>query len=422
MNLPPQIAIRPLSHPLATVVRPPGSKSFTNRALVTAALATGVSRLNDPLVADDTNAMLMGLRGFGVSIDDNDDPWLVLGSGRDLATPAAPVDAGMSGTTARFLIAVATLVKGGPVTITGRGRMLIRPQDELVAALVAAGINVESKDGHLPITVSGDGNFRGGSIPVDPSRSSQFVTALLLVAPLADQRVELVLTRPAVSRPYLTSTLEVMWAFGAEVEDLGDRFLVEPTGYRAAHYYIEADASAAAYPLVAAAITAGSIGVEGIPAASTQPDLALVKVLEQMGSTVRRMTHRLDLTGPPTLQPVDVDMNEAPDAVLALAAACVFAEGKSRIRNIGNLRLKESDRLSGLQTEIRRLGGFAQIEGDDLVVGPGELRGAVVQTYGDHRMAMAMALIGLRVPGVVIEEPGVVTKTWPGYFTMLARL
>ncbi len=198
--------------------------------------------------------------------------------------------------------------------------------------------------------------------------------------------------------------------------------LVEPTGYRAAHYYIEADASAAAYPLVAAAITAGSIGVEGIPAASTQPDLALVKVLESMGCTVRRMTHRLDLVGPPTLRPVDVDMNEAPDAVLALAVACVFAEGKSRIRNVGNLRLKESDRLAGLQTEIRRLGGFAEIEGDDLVVGPGELRGAVVQTYDDHRMAMSLALVGLRVPGVVIEEPGVVTKTWPGYFKMLARL
>ena len=174
--------------------------------------------------------------------------------------------------------------------------------------------------------------------------------------------------------------------------------------------------------MVAAAITAGSIGVEGIPATSTQPDLALVKVLESMGCTVRRMTHRLDLMGPPSLQPVDVDMNEAPDAVLALAVACLFAEGKSRIRNVGNLRLKESDRLAALKMEIRRLGGFAEVEGDDLLVGPGELRGAVVQTYDDHRMAMSMALIGLRVPGVVIEQPDVVAKTWPGYFDMLARL
>ncbi|HKY49294.1 MAG TPA: 3-phosphoshikimate 1-carboxyvinyltransferase, partial [Acidimicrobiia bacterium] len=420
--VPPQIPIRPLLRPVSGVVRPPGSKSLTNRALVTAALAKGVSRLHDPLVADDTAAMLDGLRGFGISVDDNDDPWLVLGSGGDLTAPAEPVDAGMSGTTARFLIAVAALVRVGSVTITGRGRMLIRPQEELIAALTAAGVGVTADRGHLPITVSGSGGLKGGSMSIDPSRSSQFVTALLLVAPLAEGTVELVLTRPAVSRPYLTSTMEVMAAFGAEVEDRGERFIVRPTGYRATHYFIEADASAAAYPLVAAAITAGSVGVEGIPASSTQPDLALVDVLQSMGCSVRRMTHRLDLVGPPTLRPIDVDMNNAPDAVLALAVACVFAEGKSRIRNVGNLRLKESDRLFGLKTEIRRLGGFAEVEGDDLVIGPGDLRGAVVQTYDDHRMAMSLALIGLKVPGVVIEQPDVVSKTWPGYFKMLARL
>ncbi len=422
MDLPPQIPIRTLARPVSTVVRPPGSKSFTNRSLVTAALATGVTRLHDPLVADDTAAMVGGLRGFGISIDDNDDPWLVLGSGGDLVAPATPVDVGMSGTTARFLVAVAALARSGPVTITGRGRMLVRPQEELIAALTAAGVGVESDSGHLPITISGGGGLLGGTIPIDPSRSSQFVTAVLLVAPLAERTVELILTGPTVSRPYLTSTMEVMAAFGAHVEDRGDSFIVKPTGYRAAHYSIEADASAAAYPLVAAAITGGSVGVEGIPASSTQPDLALVKVLESMGCVVRRMTHRIDLVAPSALRPVDVDMNEAPDAVLALAVACVFAEGKSRIRNVGNLRLKESDRLSGLKTEIRRLGGFAEVEGDNLLVGPGEMRGAVVQTYDDHRMAMSMALIGLRVPGVIIEQPDVVTKTWPGYFNMLARL
>jgi 3-phosphoshikimate 1-carboxyvinyltransferase len=422
VTYPDQISIRPLSRPVEAVVRPPGSKSFTNRALVTAALARGVSSLNDPLSADDTEVMLAGLRGFGVSIDDNDDPWLVLGSGGRLTSPPEPVDAGMSGTTARFLVAVACLARGGPVTVTGRGRMLIRPQEELIAALIAAGIQAQSADGHLPITIDGPGSLREGSIPVDPSRSSQFVTALLLIAPLAEGPIEVRLTRPPVSRPYMRSTLEVMSAFGAEVADLGDRFTVNPTGYRAADYSIEADASAAAYPLVAAAITGGSVGVEGIPSSSTQPDLALVKVLEAMGCGVRPTDHRLDLSGPDQLQPVDVDMNDAPDAVLALAVACMFAEGKSRIRNIGNLRLKESDRLAGLETEIRRLGAFAEVDGDDLVVGPGDLRGAVVQTYDDHRMAMALALVGLRVRGVVIDRPQVVSKTWPGYFTMLAGL
>ena len=422
MDLPTQIAIRPLNRPVSAVVRPPGSKSFTNRALVTAALAKGVTRLHDPLVADDTHVMVSGLRAFGVSIDDNDDPWLVLGSGGALAAPSSPVDAGMSGTTARFLVALASLARGGPVTITGRGRMLVRPQEELVAALAAAGIEVESDNGHLPLTISGTATFRGGSIPVDPSRSSQFVSALLLVSPLADRPVEVVLIRPAVSRPYLTSTVEVMTAFGAEVDDLGDRFTVNPTGYRATEYMVEADASAAAYPLVAAAITAGSVRIEGIPASSTQPDLALLQVLESMGCVVRRSPDCVDLVGPGTLHPVDVDMNQAPDAALALAVACVFAEGKSRIRNVGNLRLKESDRLAGLRTEIRRLGGFAEIEGDDIFIGPGELRGAVVHTYEDHRIAMSLALLGLRLRGVVIDDPGVVSKTWPGYFRMLSGL
>jgi 3-phosphoshikimate 1-carboxyvinyltransferase len=185
---------------------------------------------------------------------------------------------------------------------------------------------------------------------------------------------------------------------------------------------VEADASAAAYPLVAAAITAGSVRIEGIPASSTQPDLALLNVLESMGCVVRRSTDRVDLVGPGTLRPVDVDMNQAPDAALALAVACVFAEGKSRIRNVGNLRLKESDRLDGLRTEIRRLGGFAEIEGDDIFIGPGELRGTVVHTYDDHRIAMSLALMGLRLRGVVIDDPGVVSKTWPGYFRMLSSL
>jgi 3-phosphoshikimate 1-carboxyvinyltransferase len=422
VDLPSQIAIRPLARPVSAVIRPPGSKSFTNRALVTAALGKGVTKLHDPLVADDTEAMISGLRGFGISIDDNDDPWLVLGSAGALAAPVSPIDAGMSGTTARFLVGVASLVRGGPVTITGRGRMMIRPQEELIAALAAAGVVAESDNGHLPVTISGPGMLRGGSIPVDPSRSSQFVSALLLVAPLADRPVEVVLTRPPVSRPYLTSTVEVMKAFGAEVDDLGDRFQVSPTGYEAADYRVEADASAAVYPLVAAAITAGSVRIEGIPVTSTQPDLALLDVLESMGCNVRRTTDRIDLVGPASLRPVDVDMNQAPDAALALAVACLFAEGKSRIRNVGNLRLKESDRLETLRAELRRLGGFAEVEGDDLVIGPGELKGAVVQTHDDHRIAMSLALIGLRVRGVVIEDPQVVNKTWPGYFRMLAGL
>lgn len=421
MEFPSQLRIRKRDRPVSGVVRPPGSKSITNRALVAAALATGVSRLSDPLEADDTEAMRAGLAVLGSSIDDSDDPWLILGTGGQLSVPAEPIDARLSGTTARFLTAVAALAPGA-VTITGRGRMRERPMSELLDSLKAAGVQVESPTDSLPVTVVGVGAIDGGVIPVDPSRSSQFVSALLLIAPMASGPVEVKLTKPPVSRPFLNSTIEVMKEFGAHVLATEDRFVVEPSGYQSARLDIEADASAAAYPLVAAAITGGMVGVEGIPADSSQPDLALIAVLESMGCVVRRMPHRLDLTGPEQLRPIDVDMNNAPDAVLALAVACMFATGRSRIRNVGNLRLKETDRLTALRTEISRVGGLAEIEGEDLVVGPATLHGATVQTYDDHRMAMAMALVGLRQDGVVIDQPGCVQKTWPHYFDMLARL
>jgi 3-phosphoshikimate 1-carboxyvinyltransferase len=380
-----------------------------------------VSRLHDPLEADDTKAMRRGLGTLGVLIEDNDDPWLVQGTAGALTVPVDSIDAGEAGTAARFLTAVAAL-SPGPATIDGSARMRERPMRELLAALKGMGVSIEDASGHLPVTIHGHG-LEGGRVEVDPSRSSQFVSALLLIAPMARDKVEVVMTTEPVSRSYLTSTMEVMTAFGATVEDRGDRFLVAAGGYRAAHYEIEADASAAAYPLVAAAITAGRVRIEGIPGSSTQPDLALIEILALMGCEVSREASGVVLAGPTAgLAAVDVDMSGAPDAVLALAVACLFADGESRIRNIGSLRHKESDRLVALETELTRVGGDARVVGDDLVIRPGVLRPAIVNTYHDHRMAMALALVGLRQPGIVIDEPGCVTKTWPGYFDVLAAL
>lgn len=419
--LPPQLEVAVRSTPVSAVVRPPGSKSFTNRALVTSALARGVSRLHDPLEADDTEAMRRGLRTLGVLIEDNDDPWLVQGTAGALTVPVERIDAGEAGTVARFLTAVAVL-SPGPAEIDGSGRMRERPMRELAAALIGMGVSIEDTSGHLPVTVYGRG-LEGGRVEVDASRSSQFVSALLLIAPMAREKVEIVMTTEPASRSYLTSTMEVMTAFGATFEDRGDRFLVAAGGYRAAHYHIEADASAAAYPLVAAAITAGRVRIEGIPDSSTQPDLALVEILALMGCEVSREAFGVVLTGPAAgLAAVDVDMSGAPDAALALAVACLFADGESRIRNIGSLRYKESDRLAALETELTGVGGDARVVEDDLVIRPGVLRPALVNTYHDHRMAMALALVGLRQPGIVIDEPACVTKTWPGYFDVLAAL
>lgn len=414
--------VTPIDHAVEAIVRPPGSKSFTNRALVVAALASGgASRLEDPLEADDTEAMRDCLRGLGVLIDDSDEPWLVLGTGGQLVSPDGPLNARASGTTARFVTAIAPLANG-PVTVDGTQRMRQRPIGHLTEALQSMGADIESDDGYPPVTIR-PSNLVGGEVIVDGTASSQFVSAVLMVAPMVGEEIVVRLAGgDLVSRPYVISTLEVMKAFGAEVEDRTDHFVVAPTGYRKAHYPIEADASAAAYPLVAAAITAGNVTIEGIPEGSTQADLALLGVLEHMGCRVERRERSIMLSGPPTLRAIDVDMNSAPDAVLALAVACLFADGTSRIRNVGNLRLKETDRLSALETELQRVGAGAEIEGDDLIVVPGQLHAAAVETYDDHRMAMSFALVGLRVRGIEIIDPACVAKTWPRFFQMLERL
>ncbi len=417
-----EIAVR--RQPVAGVVRPPGSKSITNRALVVAALARGgASRLEGPLGADDTEVMRSGLRRLGALIDDADDPWLVLGTGGKLSTPEGVVDVGASGTTARFLTAVAVLAPG-EVTIDGSARMRERPIDDLAVALGEVGVEVRTSGGFLPLTVGG-GGLSGGEVVMDVSQSSQFLSALLVVAPLASGEMVIRARGEMVSGPYVQTTLEVMRAFGAKVETRDGRtFRVKGGGYRASAFEIEADASAAVYPMAAAAITGGAVGIEGLYPGSTQADLGVLEVLEEMGCAVRWLGARLVVEGPPggALAGVDRDMSRMPDAVLGLSVVCLFADGPSRLRRLGTLRLKETDRLAALACELSRAGAEAVVEGDDLIIRPGPLRPARFHTYDDHRMAMSFALVGLRQAGVEILDPACVTKTWPGFFAMLERL
>lgn len=419
---PPAYAVEPLEGPIDAIVRPPGSKSATNRALIIASLARGgVTRLWGALEADDTAVMRSCLRSLGVMIDDIDDPWLVLGTEGRLAVPSDVLDVGASGTTARFITAISALVPG-QVKIDGTDRMRQRPIGDLTGALRQLGAEVETEGGTPPVRIRG-GRLSGRSVRIDGSRSSQFVSALLMIAPMLDSPLEVHIEKRLVSRRYVTGTIEMMTAFGAAVVETETGFTVAPTGYTKTHIEIEADASAAAYPLVAAAITGGRVTVDGIPETSTQPDLLLLTVLERMGCTVSRRETRISLEGPSDgLRAVDVDMSDAPDAALALAVACLFADAPSRIAGLATLRVKETDRLEALRTEITRVGGGARIEGDDLVVTPGQLSGASVETYDDHRMAMSFALIGLNVDGIEILEPGCVTKTWPEYFEMLEAI
>jgi len=424
---PPELPIAPRG-PLDARVRVPGSKSQSNRALVAAALAEGASALRGGLTSDDTRVMQEGLRALGVPLDTTGDTWRVTGVAGRLRAPQGPLFTGNSGTTARFLTAAACLADG-PVVIDGDARMRERPIDDLTRALEKLGAvcSVEGSNGCPPVRVAG-GGLRGGAAVIDARRSSQYVSAVLLAAPYAARDVSLRFEGGVVvSRPYVDLTLDLMRDFGADAawETDGGLRVAAPRPYRGRSYAIEADASSAAYPFCAAAVVGGRVRVEGISPGSRQPDLGLLGLLERMGCTVLRGPDWAEVRRDPQtpLRGIDVDMNALPDAVLALAVVALFAQGPTRIRNVANLRIKETDRLHALETELRALGADARADADSLSVEPPETpRPARVRTYDDHRMAMAFALAGLRAPGVVILDPGCVSKTWPGYFQMLEAL
>jgi 3-phosphoshikimate 1-carboxyvinyltransferase len=423
MRLPDPYPVRPRGA-LDARVRPPGSRSLTNRALLAGALARGESVLSGATESDDALAMREGLRALGVPICVAGDAWTVSGcAGRLPAQARVDVDVRASGTTARFLTAAAALAQpGAEVVLDGTARMRERPIGELAAALRGLGADVEALGprGCPPVRVRG-GGLAGGRVTIDARRSSQYVSGVLLAAPCAARDVELDFTEgQLVSRPFVDLTLQVMTEFGAEAGWSGGGLRVARGGYTGRRYAIEPDAQAAVYAFAAAAIAGGRVRVEGISEGSRQPDLAILEPLARMGCRVRREGSGIELSAERgALAGVVCDGDPMPDAVLALAVVALFARGPSEIRNVANLRIKESDRLAALEAEIRRLGGRAEAGPDWLRIEPRPLSGAAIETYADHRMAMSFALAGLVVPGVSIRDPACVAKTWPDFFAAL---
>jgi 3-phosphoshikimate 1-carboxyvinyltransferase len=390
--------------------------------LIAASLASGQSRLAGALDSDDTRIAAAAVEKLGAQVEVEGDSWAVEGTGGHLRHPDTAIDAGASGLTARSMIAVASLVDG-PVTVVGRDRLPERPMGGLVQALSDLGVDAVSRAGHLPVIVTGTGRLPGGEVEVDSSQTSQFASALLLAAPLAESALSVVPVGLSGSHRYLELTLATVNAFGGHAAAGDPGIEVEPTGYVSAHYAIEPDASAAVYPMAAAAVAGGRVTIEGLGSASLQPDLEIARVLETMGCVVTQSDRRTTIeSGGGALLPLDVDLSGSPDGALVIAVVCLFANGASRLRGLGSLRFKESDRLAAMATELARLGAGARVEGDELIIEPGTPRSGRVDTYGDHRIAMALSIAGLRVPGLEIADPEVVSKTWPGFWDMLSEL
>jgi 3-phosphoshikimate 1-carboxyvinyltransferase len=433
------LAIQPISRFTASL-RPPGSKSLTNRALLLAALAGGTSRLSNVLLADDSRVMFDALRklGFSVELDEAARSVTVHGRGGVIPADSAELSLGNAGTAYRFLTAAVCLGKG-VYTLDGVPRMRQRPIGQLVEPLRLLGAEVQclGEEGYPPLRITAD-RLPGGELTLAPTLSSQYISALMQAGVCTSLGMTLRLEGEVTSLPYIIMTAELMKVFGAKVtiqtfeeeaddDEVGDRCTIvtaHPGGYRATDYNVEPDASNASYFLAAAAVIPGSVcTIEQLGTKSLQGDARFIEVLGQMGARIEATENYLRVTGPDRLRGVDIDLNDMPDTAQTLAVVALFADGPTAIRNVGNLRVKETDRLAALRTELTKLGAKAVIEGDDLIVtGPARLTPAAIDTYDDHRMAMSFAIAGLRSPGVRINDPSCVNKSFPEFWDYLQRL
>ncbi|MBI3822160.1 MAG: 3-phosphoshikimate 1-carboxyvinyltransferase [Planctomycetes bacterium] len=430
MQYPPQLEIVPLTAVRHKTVRVPGSKSITNRALVLAALTADKqgTLLEGALQCEDTEVMVACLRqlGFYVAAEWHVGCLRVASDHPDRRIPAASADlfVANSGTTMRFLTAMVGL-GNGRYRLDGVPRMRERPIEDLLDALNQLGVNAvsENRSGWPPVAIETRG-LDGGAVRIRGGTSSQFLSGVLMAAPFARGDLLIELDGPLVSIPYVTMTVAMMRQFGLTIDaDIPGRFRV-PAPQKLMTlltYPIEPDASAASYFFGAAAITGGSIQVAGLSSRSLQGDVRFVDVLERMGCRIERALDAITVHGGP-LHGIDVDMNDISDTVMTLAAVACFAQGPTMIRNVAHIRHKETDRLTALATELRRIGATVDERADGLTITPGPLHDAVVQTYNDHRMAMSLALVGLKVPGIVIDNPACVAKTYPRFFDDLEAL
>lgn len=414
----------PLSGPVDGRIRIPGSKSIANRAILIASLTDGTSRLEGMLYSDDTRFMIEAWQRLGAQIKRQGDVLVVSGCGGRLNTCDEPIYIENAGTAARFLTAILTLGQGRYL-LDGNLRMHQRPIGDLLEALNALGADVRSirNNGCPPVEINASG-LSGGMVEIPGEKSSQYVSAVMMAAPYAQSETRILIKGSLVSKTYVELTGELMAEFGVHCDWPSEETIRIKPGqqYQARSYWIEGDASTASYFFGLAAVTKGCMRVDGLKKDSHQGDLRLLQVLEQMGCAVEWDDRGVTIVGQP-LTAVDVDMKTMSDVAPTLAVIALFAEGTTRIRNVGNMRLKECDRIRALTSELRKLGAtVAESESAISVTGGSAFRGADLETWDDHRMAMSLSLAGVKIPGVGILNPACVSKTFPEYFDVFLPL
>ena len=420
------IEIQPIRKPIDASIEVPGSKSYTNRALLVAAMARGVSTLTGALFSDDTRYMSASLRKLGVKIDADEKQarFDVHGNGGEIPVSQADLYIGNSGTTSRSLTAYVSLGHGKFVIDGDEPMRHGRPIADLLDALrqIGGSARTQFENGHLPVIVEADG-LEGGKTQLDVSKSSQFLTALLLIAPYAKNGMEIEVVGKR-EMPYIDITRSIMAAFGVQVISEDYKFFRIKDGqqYQPRAYNIEPDASNASYFFAAAALTGGRVTVQHLNLDSAQGDLEFVHILEQMGCQTTVANTGITVTGPRHLKGIDVDMRTISDTALTLAAIAPFADRKVTIRNIEHTRWQETDRIHAMVTELRKLGVPVVEHQDGLEISPAPITPAAIDTYEDHRVAMAFSLVGLKIPGIQINNPECVSKTFPNYFQVFEQL
>ncbi len=417
------VTIIPLSHPITAAVAIPGSLSYTIRALNLAAMTEGSVTIHNPLFSDDTEAMMDALETLGIGLTRSSEKVVVEGSVNDVLESDYTIDINLSGRTARSLLGLLCIVRGTKTVICKPG-FKKRPVGELVNGLRQLGAQIEylEKEGYLPLKILSE-NLTPGIITMKGSISSQFFSSIMMIAPFIGE-VTIQIEGDQTSKPFIDVTIETMQQFGVSVKNSLYRTytVAADQKYTATDFIVEADAIAAGYFWGIAALTGSTINVLNLPSQSRQGDIAFADVLEKMGCTVEKKLDSIVVSGPQKLHGITVDMNSMPDSAQTLAVIAAFAKGTTTITGLDNLRIKETDRIKAPETELKKMGVQTSSSHDTLTIEGGTPHGAVIETYGDHRMAMSFAITGTKIPGVSILDAAVVSKSFPTFWEVLRTL